>query len=116
MDMTTSTGPVPPEPRPPTDLAARERVVRRSKAVAAAASFGGFASLVAVLIGHPAQATTSTTTHKSTSTTTNQPATTGTSRSTGSGNRTSSTGSSNSGTAASTSGSTVTPDTTTSAS
>ena len=39
---------------------ARERLLKRSKAVAAAASIGGFASLVAVLIGHPAAATTKT--------------------------------------------------------
>jgi uncharacterized membrane protein len=43
------------------DRAARERILRRSKAVAAAASFGGFASLVAVLIAHPAHATTNST-------------------------------------------------------
>lgn len=55
------------------DRAARERILRRSKAVAAAASFGGFASLVAVLIAHPAHATTNTTTnskHNSSSTST----------------------------------------------
>src|SRR4051794_3771171 len=42
------------------DRAARDRTIKRSKAVAAAAGFGGFASLVAVLLAHPAHSPKST--------------------------------------------------------
>ena len=76
--MTTPTGPVPAGSTVPSpdrvgassSRETRERLLKRSKAVAAAASIGGFASLVAVLIGHPASATTKTSTAAKTSSST----------------------------------------------
>jgi hypothetical protein len=64
----------PANPRGEAERRARERTLKRSKAVTAAAGFGGFASLVAVLIGHPVHSTasssTTTDTTQSTSSTT----------------------------------------------
>lgn len=71
--MTSPTGPAPAGGTVRSTVSsreARERLLKRSRAVAAAASIGGFASLVAVLIGHPASATTKTSTSTATRPTT----------------------------------------------
>jgi hypothetical protein len=54
---------------------ASERTIKRSKAIAAAAGFGGFASLVAVLIAHPYHATSASTTVRGNTTTSSRSAT-----------------------------------------